>query len=144
MEAAKYVAHPHYAQKLEGWVKMAAEIEGSEGLRFDVTALQTGQELALPSGHIVRPFPTAHTLPSQVGRRLMRGASGLKVAAQAHPLTVPPLTPQPPTPSSPPPPTHTPHPQRATSSTRTARSSRPSWWGARGTRSRRCGRRGRR
>ncbi len=28
--------------------------------------MQAGQEYELPTGHIVRPFPTVHTIPSQV------------------------------------------------------------------------------
>jgi hypothetical protein len=41
--------------------------------------MRPGEELALPSGHVVRPFATTHTLPSQVRRR-----------RRPHPPVVPP------------------------------------------------------
>ncbi|KAI8469375.1 MAG: beta-lactamase-like protein [Monoraphidium minutum] len=65
MEPPRYVVHPHYIPQLNALLKLTREIEGGGELPYEMTPLQAGEEMVLPSGHIVRPFVTAHTIPSQ-------------------------------------------------------------------------------
>ncbi|GBF92046.1 ribonuclease, chloroplastic [Raphidocelis subcapitata] len=68
--APRYVVPPHYAARIKAWLKMAHDLEGGGGegecgWPCEVLPMQPGEELVLPSGHVVRPFATTHTLPSQ-------------------------------------------------------------------------------
>eukprot|EP00878_Enallax_costatus_P031452 GHUV01034397.1.p1 GENE.GHUV01034397.1~~GHUV01034397.1.p1 ORF type:complete len:214 (+),score=45.09 GHUV01034397.1:331-972(+) len=65
LQPPRYVVHPHYADKLKHLLELTNDMEGGLPLEYDVKTLEEGQEIELESGHIVRPFPTVHPIPSQ-------------------------------------------------------------------------------
>ncbi|KIZ00521.1 Nuclear ribonuclease Z [Monoraphidium neglectum] len=53
MDPARYVVHPHYVDRLHQLLALCKDLEGgSPPLMYDITPLQTGEEITLPSGHI--------------------------------------------------------------------------------------------
>lgn len=65
LEPGRYIVPPSYVDQFDRLLKLTNEIQGGPPLNYELLPLAPGQELVLASGHVIRPFATVHTLPSQ-------------------------------------------------------------------------------
>jgi len=62
---SKVVVPPPYKEGVVRLVEVTKELQGNPPTEYEVLPLKVGEEMQLPSGFLVRPFATSHTVASQ-------------------------------------------------------------------------------